>query len=53
MILLTQVAKRGEVLKVKVLGAVALIDEGNNIFSFIFNKMIRITYCLCKISTFQ
>lgn len=27
-IFLIQVAKRGEVLKVKVLGAVALIDEG-------------------------
>ena len=36
-----QVAKRGEILKVKVLGTVALIDEGNMFF-----KLYKYSECL-------
>ena len=40
-----QVAKRGEVLKVKVLGAVALIDEGMCVVNFkIYHNALEVTY---------
>lgn len=41
-----RVAKRGEILQVKILGTLALIDEGINNFCYIFNSYFLVRFKL-------